>query len=141
MFNIKIYKKVYPPYYNSDNQRVLLIELGKWWSISITRELAENIWNAPAQHINLFKNKWFIRKIKEGEIIPLWYGYAYYSFDCDIGIYMLVPLNFLAAGLIWLKHKWFGFKQIPRGWNSTQEAYRRGYQSGYEEGFNEASSK
>lgn len=143
--NIKITRKVI------DERGILKIELGKHWEIMLTRELAESFYIttqiAPTIKYspNIFKDRKFIKKIKDGEIIPFWYGYAYYDFDTDCAAYMPVPLNFIAAGFRWFKHKWFGFKQIPRGWNSTQEAYgkgrKAGYEEGYEEGFNECASK
>lgn len=141
--HIKIYRKVPKQGVNAEGEP-FKIELGKHWEIFISRSFAEHLypWNIKQF---LFKDRDFIKHIKEGEILPFWYGYAYYSFDCDMATYMPVPLNFIVAALRWLRHKWFGFKQIPRKFNSTQEAYSRGYhtgyEEGYEEGFNEASSK
>ena len=141
--HIRIYRKVPKQGYNAEGEP-FKIELGKHWEIYICRELAETIYHWSIKGI-LFKDRDFIKHVKEAEIIPTWYGYAYYDFNTDCAAYMPVPLNFIAAGFRWLRHKFFSFKQIPRGWNSTQEAYARGriegYEEGYEEGFNECASK
>src|SRR6266849_3726149 len=106
MFYIRIYKKVYPPYYTIDNQRVLLIELGKWWAISISRLFAETLWSEAARKEGnvLFRQREFIKLIKEAEIIPFWYGFAYYDFNCDMAAYMPIPFNLVRAGWEWFKH-------------------------------------
>src|SRR6267142_1097405 len=147
--HIRIFRNIPTPSYmynriNTAHNTPLKIELGKHWEIFVTREMTESIYDITDQipakikfSPNIFINKLFLKKIMEAEIIPFWYGYAYYHFDSDVSVYMPVPLNFAAAGLRWLRYKWFGFKQIPRGLNSTQEAYGRGYKAGYEEGFNE----
>lgn len=132
--SIKVIRKVW------SEQGLLRIELGKWWEIVITRGLAETY---SSQKLNRpfrngkhdYKSKWFIRLIKDGEIIPFWYGYAYYDFNRDCAAYCPVPINFLVAGARWLGRKWWEFKGLSRKFNSTQDAYSRGKHDGYWEGY------
>lgn len=127
LFNITIYRKI--PNVHSDMPKTLYIELGKWWEIVITRELAET--NDPgkwAEHYGyskIFKEGFFIRRIKDGNIIPFWYGYAYYDFERDCAAYCPVPINFLVAGARWLRRKWYEFKRIPRRFNGKDESFKR----------------
>lgn len=146
--HIRIFRNIPTPTYlysrNVAHNTPLKIELGKHWEIFITGRFVEdfvglNTYNKGVKDMDeprfnvksvLTKSREFIKLLKDGEIIPFWYGYAYYNFDCDMTAYMPVPFNFVAAGLKWFRHKFFSFKQIPRGWNSTQEVYQRGYQAG-----------
>ncbi len=106
--NIKIVRKVW------SEQGLLRIELGRYWEIIITRELAESMWNDPRQPPNLFKNEGFIRLVKEGDIIPFWYGFAYRDFDTDTGAYMPIPLNLVRVGWEWFK--WYVLYRIKFDW-------------------------
>lgn len=125
LFNIQIYRKL-PSKKDFPLGGYLYIELGKWWEIVITRRLAEHI-SGKGTHGNVFKESFFIKSVKEGEIIPFWYGYGYYDFDRDCGVYFPVPINFIVAIACWLRWKWYMFKGLSRKFNSTQEAYSRGY--------------
>lgn len=151
-FNIAIYRKIPAENIYPGNTKglppTLNIELGKWWEIVITRELAEHMYRdnypiIPAVKFSpqVYKDKTFIYLIKDGEIIPFWYGYAYYDFARDCAAYCPVPINFLVAGARWLGRKWWEFKGLSRKFNSTQDAYARGRvdgrKAGYEDGYNQ----
>jgi hypothetical protein len=82
---------------------ILRIELGRYWEINITRETQEQMWGDSRQPPDLHKDKRFIRKLKQGEIIPSWYGYAYRNFDCDYAVYMPIPLNLIRAFWEWFR--------------------------------------
>jgi hypothetical protein len=127
--NIKVVRKVWK------EEGLLRIELGRCWEIIISREFAETYSREQVDRLKFnaqdFKSRWFIRLIKDGEILPFWYGYAHYSFDRDCAVYIPVPLNFIVAGARWLKWKWFQFKGLSRKFNSTQDAYARGRHDGF----------
>jgi hypothetical protein len=99
--HFKLARKVYNEF------GVLRIELGRYWEINITREMQEQMWDGSRQPPDLHRDKGFIRKLKQGEILPKWYGYAYRNFDCDYAVYMPIPLNLIRA--FW---EWFRFNVI-----------------------------
>lgn len=112
---VVIYRKVYPPYYTTDNQRVLLVELGRYCSISISRHFADDIYYEPKTPSKiLFKKREFVKRIKQYEIIPSWYGFAYYDFDCDASAYMPIPINLIRSGWEWFK--WHVLFKIKFDW-------------------------
>lgn len=138
-YTINVFRDIPNPGYPESSR--VRIELGKWWEISITRELAERVFDDNYPIIptvkyspQVFKDKVFVRLIKNGDIVPFWYGYAYYDFERDCGAFAPVPINFLLAGARWLAWKWWGFKQMPHRFNTTQEAYGRGRRDGFNEG-------
>lgn len=144
-FNITITRKIpsknlYPG--NKNLPPTLNIELGKWWEIVITRGLAESLTGySKLVPSKAFTDGRLIKLLKDGEIIPFWYGYAYYDFNRDCAAYCPVPINFLVAAALWLRWKWYLFKGLSRKFNSTQDAYVRGRvdgrKAGYEDGYNE----
>lgn len=82
----------------------LMIELGKHWEIYVTRTMAENLHKEAYKAGNaIFKSRSFIKKLRASEIIPFWYGFAAYEFDCDRSVYMPIPLNVVRAGWEWFK--------------------------------------
>lgn len=98
--NIKIYRIV------KDEYGILRIELGKYWEIRITRELMEKEgYHGPYGPPYGRENKGFTRHIKNGHIIPSWYGFSYHDFDTDTYSYMPIPINLIYAVLRWAKYK------------------------------------
>lgn len=111
----------------------LIIQLGRFWEIEITRELRVDL--GASTEIEE-KTKGFIKRIKEFGIIPFWYGYVGRDFRRDVSMYAPVPLNYAWAFLRWLKYSiLFRLKQPPR-WLFKHEfmIYRLGQQDGYEKG-------
>lgn len=133
LFNITIYRKIPTEKLYPGNVKglppTLNIELGKWWEIVITRSLVEDLYlpyrkGGPDYKSYIFKRPEFIKFIKGGNIIPFWYGYAYYDFGRDCAAYCPVPINFLVAGARWLGRKWWEFKQHPKRWQEfSREPY------------------
>lgn len=122
--SFKVVRKVY------NEQGILRIDLGRHWEIYITRKLAETTWNDPRQPHNFSKHKQFIKKLKEGDIIPSWYGYAAYDFDCELAIYMPIPLNFVRAAWVWFKFNIL--RAIKFGWPWAMTLKYRREKSRYE---------
>jgi len=109
------------------------IELGKWWEIEITRPAADNLISlASGFKPKDFRTKEFIKRIKAGRIIPYWYGYAYYDFNRDTGVYMPIPFNVLRALWAWVKMK--VKYDIPHKLSKQNDAYEQGRRDGYREG-------
>lgn len=68
------------------------------------------------------------KEVREGELLPAWYGVAWRRWDANTAICYPVPLNVLCAWcrgvLIWLKH---GGRIVP---SNSREAYAQGLRDG-----------
>lgn len=125
--------------------KVLLIELGKYWEIRFTREFAEDyltrtydwILGKEWQFEDVFSKETrplFTHHIKDGNIIPRWYGFAYHDFDTDTVAYMPVPINLIYAVLRWTKYnvlRKFKFDWPRRLMLWEKRIYRLGQLDGY----------
>ncbi len=109
--NMKIYRKL------DVKGKTLYIELGKYWEIQFSREfiaerqpidwtkrIDEGWQKAQAGAFKLLSLKWFTKHIKDGHVIPSWYGYAYRDFETDSAVYMPIPFNLIRAGWRWFRH-------------------------------------
>ncbi len=125
---IKIHRYVY----TSDGY--LVITLGRFWKIEITREMAEDL--HPDYKTGDGKTRGFIKRIKEFGIIPFWYGYVGRDFIRDVSMYAPIPLNYIWALLRWLKYEiLLRIKQPPRAFFKHElKIYRLGQQDGYKMG-------
>jgi len=69
--------------------------------------------------------------VKEAEVIPKWYGFAYRDFNRDVYVAYPIPINLIVAGSRWLsakvKFEW------PHMFNDKWEGTLR---NGFKEGFN-----
>ena len=81
-------------------------------------------------------------EIKDGQLIPKWFGFVRYDFNRDVRIYAPVPLNWLMMFYTWLRillqHKVSWWLRRKTG---AQERYRElrqardaGYREGYQDG-------
>ena len=82
---------------NYDDHRAW-IELGKWGRISITSELAADLGlhSKPKWPVETWP-RGFTKVIKQGGLIPKWYGFARYDHDMAVGIYMPIPINLIVV--------------------------------------------
>ena len=140
-FNIQVWRVVEHPNYPKGGY--VKIELGKHWEIILTREFVEDVYNprrpgGPRRgDSKLFKDKFFIKLVKEFEVLPRWYGFARYDFDRECGIYMPIPFNLVAA--LWYKLRYLAYKTIKVEWpqrlmRHERAIYRLGQKDGYEKG-------
>lgn len=68
------------------------------------------------------------KEVRQGEIIPGWYGVAWVRWEDDAAICYPMPLNLLVAAVraiaIWMRH---GYRAVPY---NTREAYAQGLRDG-----------
>jgi len=81
------------------------------------------------QVVKFFIKKRYVQKaIKNGEMLPPFYGLAWYEYHRNIAICLPVPFNIVVAILrgcwLWIKHGWHGVANNPR------DAYAQGYRDG-----------
>src|SRR5258708_40165453 len=93
--NIQILRRV------KGERGILVLELGKFWEIRFTRSFQED---AGFYEHHSKESKGFTKQIKQGGVIPHWYGFAYHDFDTDTASYMPIPINLLYSGYRWLKY-------------------------------------
>lgn len=138
--SIKIYRII------RDEQGILRIELGKYWEIRLTRRFAEDYLARTYEWIlgkewkfeDVFSKETrplFTHHIKDGNIIPRWYGFAYHDFDTDTTAYMPIPINLIYAVLRWMKYNWLS--KIKFDWPHwlmlwEKRIYRLGQLDGYD---------
>jgi hypothetical protein len=61
-----------------------------------------------------------------GEYLPPWYyGYSYYQFDKMVGIYHIIPFNYLIRIFRILNHWWCGFRSKPSKFDILIFEYER----------------
>lgn len=73
-----------------------------------------------------------MRDLKEGEKIPIGYGFAWENFDEDRATCIIVPFNII---LRWLRNIWLFLAKRPRK-SIELAAYNRGFNMGYAMGKN-----
>jgi len=116
---------------------ILIIELGKWWAIEFTRKFQEEVAylrKGGSLRDYLKGHKSFTRVVKEGGIIPRWYGFAYHDFNRDVKVFMPVPINLIVVGWRWFR--WTIVRRLkiewPRFlWHHEREIYNLGLKNGY----------
>jgi hypothetical protein len=79
----------------------------------------------------------FTHHIKDGGIIPHWYGFAYHDFDTDSASYMPIPINLCYVGWRWFKYNIL--RKIKFEWPRElmlweRRIYRLGQIDGYDAG-------
>lgn len=134
-FSVSITRRIITP-----DKQELHIELGRWWEIVITRQFIEDTEYFRRGGPRLtgdwqLRRFWRVTKlIKELEVIPFWYGYAYYDFITDTAAYMPIPLNWIRAAWEWLKfHPIRYLKYGTHDLLTVQDSYERGYRDGMQE--------
>ena len=79
----------------------------------------------------------FVKRIREGALIPRGYGVAWWDWLSCEGICLPIPLNVLAStarrGLIWLRR--FGVTHQDHDGAIRSAGYAEGYQEGYNKGY------
>lgn len=127
---IKIYKKV------TKDGRTLIIELGDWWEIRATREFIRGInylRDGGSEITTEPKDRFRLTKLlKSGDLIPLWYGYAFYDFGTDSVACMPIPLNWIRAGweLFKIRVLW-PIRVAPNNLYKRNDIYSAGYIAGW----------
>jgi hypothetical protein len=70
----------------------------------------------------------FVKRLKEGEMLPAWYGVAFYDYACGRCVAVPIPFNVIYAylRLIYIYIR-VGMKAVS---NNPREAYWQGYTEG-----------
>jgi hypothetical protein len=71
---------------------------------------------------------------EQGMKPPRFHGFAYTDYERDQRIYWLIPFNFIAKFLRYLKYKWIDFLYTDKLWYLENEIYYIGYRKGYTDG-------
>ena len=68
------------------------------------------------------------KEVRQGEVIPEWYGVAWVRWEVDAAICYPMPLNVLFAAVraiaIWMRH---GYRAVPY---NARDAYAQGLRDG-----------
>lgn len=68
------------------------------------------------------------KEVRQGQVIPAWYGVAWYRWDADLAICYPMPFNLVFAAIravvIWVRH---GYRAMPY---SARDAYAQGLRDG-----------
>lgn len=82
--------------------------------------------------IKMYAND-FIKIVKEGDMIPFWYGKIGFCFDrphnADMQV-AIIPLNYLVKFWYWILRKSRPSKWEGKIYEALKEAYRIGYEQG-----------
>ena len=66
----------------------------------------------------------FIKHVKQGEIIPAWYGLSWHSYERNEALCIVMPFNIIASVFrsiyIWMRH---GYKPVH---SNPRDAYHQG---------------
>jgi hypothetical protein len=70
----------------------------------------------------------FVKRLKEGEMLPAWYGVAFYDFACGRCVAVPIPFNVIYA---LLRNIYIYIRVSGRAVHcNPREAYWQGYQEG-----------
>lgn len=124
-----------------DKMTIYTIQLGKWWSINLSRKFIEDYIPSDREGRFKFTKHPLSIHLKEGEIIPYWYGFAYRDFYTDTTVFMPIPLNYIRAAWDWFKFhilikiKFDWARMIVHHW--ILRIHRDGYDKGYDDGYHQ----
>ena len=103
MINIRIYRKVITKY------STVYIELGHFFEIQISRRFVEDFIHSKSRQKDWPKG--ILKVLKEGSMIPSWYGFAYFDYYKDCAVYAPIPINLLLASSVWFRENiWYRVK-------------------------------
>ena len=88
----------------------------------------------------------YVRVVRQGELLPPWYGVAWVDYARDVAVCMPVPLN-AVAGAVRAAYLWVRFslwrradfradmeRRVRRAEEARDSAWEIGYRSGYADG-------
>lgn len=113
------------------------VMLEAWGRMEFTHEMLHDTTGVSPSNVTMKKLE---KLVKEAEVMPKWYGFAYRDFNRDVYVAYPIPINLIVAGSRWVSAKVkFEWPHLLDGWSGTlRKGFREGFNYGHMQGFIEA---